>query len=393
MNSELSSPKPYKTLAMMHVCNDGYSASYLLLLPFIAHSLSLNLSQVGVLGGVINFAALVVALPVSFAAAKFGGLRIVMLAQLLYGLALAGLSAAGNFGVILVFFILAGIGFGVFHPIAFALIARWTPQEKRGRAIGTFTAIGDLGRIGIAAAVSFIAVRIGWSHTAFLYSLVPITLGSVLVFGLWRRRGTITTVPKHVEAVTLREVLKNARLVAALVASWFDTFASKALFVFLPFLLLQHGIPATLLGAYTGVFFVGNFLGKFFMGRLVDRFGNVRVFILAEIVMAALIVGLALLRQPVIITIAALLLGTVTKGTTPVRQTMISEASEHHGAFEKSFAVSSLVEGSGDLVAPIILGAIGQHYGIVTAFLVMAGVALLATVPAAIFSRKSPVRN
>ncbi|MBL8122325.1 MFS transporter [Candidatus Saccharibacteria bacterium] len=385
MNEDAHAHKPYKTLAMMHVFNDGYAASFLLLLPFIARSLHLNLTEVGVLGGVINFAALVVALPISYVAARLGGLRIVIIAQLLYGLALAGLSFAGNFGTLLVAFVLAGLGFGVFHPIAFALIARWTPKEKRGRAIGTFTAIGDLGRIGIAAAVSFIAVRIGWGNTALLYATVPIVISGVLIFGRWRARGSVSAPPHHANVVSMREVLKNVRLIAALAASWFDTFASKALFVFLPFLLLHHGVSATLLGAYTGIFFVGNFLGKFFMGRLVDRVGNVQVFISAEILMAVLIVVLALFHQPVVITIAALLLGTVTKGTTPVRQTMISEASERHGAFEKSFGVSAVVEGSGDLVAPIVLGVVGQHYGIVSAFWVMAGVALLATIPAAIF--------
>lgn len=77
---------------------------------------------------------------------------------------------------------LAGIGFGVFQPIAFALIAKWSPKESRGRIIGNFTAIGDVGRIGISAALSFVAVSIGWKQTAIAYAVVVL----FIAFGFYR---------------------------------------------------------------------------------------------------------------------------------------------------------------------------------------------------------------
>ena len=39
-----------KLLSVLHILNDGYQASFLLLLPFIAKDLNINLTQIGTLG-------------------------------------------------------------------------------------------------------------------------------------------------------------------------------------------------------------------------------------------------------------------------------------------------------------------------------------------------------
>ncbi len=145
-------------MSTLHILNDGYLASFVILLPFIAAGLGLSLTQVGILGSILNTAAVALALPAGYLAARFGGLRILLGALMLYGGALFALGASMNFLVVGLVFLVAGVGFGIFHPIAFALIARWSPKETRGRAVGNFTAIGDLGRIGIAAAVYLPAV-------------------------------------------------------------------------------------------------------------------------------------------------------------------------------------------------------------------------------------------
>lgn len=294
--------------------------------------------------------------------------------------------------MLLVLFSLAGVGFGVFHPIAFALLAKWSPRESRGRIIGNFTAIGDVGRIGISAALSFVAVRIGWRHTAVLYAAAAL----IVAFGFYRflvkGAGAVAAKEHTPTHLSLWQIAKNARYIMAVSTGALDSFASASLFVFLPFLLLKRGVSPAFLGAFTAAFFVGNFFGKTLLGRFVDRFGNAKVFIASELLMAVFIFALANSTALYFVVFCSVVLGIFTKGTVPVQQTMITESVEHHGNFEKAFGLSSVVSASATAAAPIVLGYASDASGIVTAFNIMAVVALVAVIPAVGYFVAAPAR-
>lgn len=371
-------------LNLLHVLNDGFSASLVLLLPFIALDQNLSLSQVGLLGTTLNLAGVVLALPAAALAARFGGLKVLVTAAFIYGAAFLVTGLTGQFFALLPLFVLAGIGFGVFHPVAFALIAKWSPKERRGRAMGNFTAIGDVGRIGIAAVLSFLAVAIGWQNTAILYAIVALVAAALFFKYLFGTADKITAKkePEPTQTLTFWQVLKNKQYFLTLCCAAFDGFASASLFVFLPFLLLERHIDPALLGALTATFFIGNLFGKTFLGRLGDKFGGARVFIASELLMAIFIFLLATSAALPLIILCSVILGVFTKGTVPVLQTMVSESVEHHGNFEKAFGIESLVSTAGIALAPIVLGVVSDQFGIQTAFYVMAGSALLAAIPA-----------
>ncbi len=382
MNSE---NKHFVPLNILHIFNDGFQASYLLLLPFIARAEGLNLTQVGSLGTVLNVAGIVLALPAGYIAAKFGGLKTLVVALFIYGLALVGAGSFGNYYALLGLFALGGIGFGVFHPIAFALIAKWFPKERRGRAMGNFTAIGDVGRIGISAALSFIAVAIGWRQTALLYAGGAIVMAVGSYHFLVSRADRVEVKERHATPMSLWQIIKNKRYVLAMSTGALDSFASASLYVFLPFLLLKRGISPALLGSFTAAFFVGNLFGKTALGRFVDKFGNSKVFIASELLMAGFIFLLANSTATLLIVICAVVLGIFTKGTVPVVSTMVSESVDHHGNFEKAFGLSAFITSVAITAAPLALGVVSDKLGIVAAFNVMAGVALVAVIPAVAF--------
>lgn len=377
---------PFASLNGLHVLNDGFQASFVLLLPFIAAAQGLSLTEVGSLGTVLNVAGIVLALPAGYIAAKFGGLRTLIVALCIYGSGLLGASVLGHYYALLLMFVLAGVGFGVFHPIAFALIAKWAPKATRGRAMGNFTAIGDVGRIGISAALSFIVVAIGWRQTALLYAFFALAAGVGFYYFLLRRRSDTVAMPEHKPVhMSLWQIAKNARYLLAISAGALDSFASASLFVFLPFLLLQHGVGPAFLGTFTAVFFVGNFFGKAVLGRFVDKFGHTKVFVTSEILMALFIFLLANSTALYVVIICSVVLGIFTKGTVPVLQTMVSESVEHHGNFEKAFGLGGLVSGVAVTTAPLLLGFTSDKLGIVSAFNIMALIALVAVIPALLF--------
>jgi len=380
-------------LNLLHIFNDGFQASFVLLLPFIAKDQSLSLTKVGLLGTILNVSGIILAIPAGYIAAKIGGLKTLIIAVFIYALALLGAGSLGHYGLLIITFSLAGLGFGVFHPVAFALIAKWSPKESRGRIIGNFTAIGDVGRIGISAALSFVAVSIGWKQTAVVYAVVVLCIA----FGFYRfliARSDIIAVKEHKQIhMSLWQIAKNKRYVLAVSAGALDSFASASLFVFLPFLLLKRGVSPAFLGTFTAAFFIGNFFGKTVLGRFVDKLGNSKVFIASEFLMAAFIFALANSTALYFIVICSVILGVFTKGTVPVQQTMITESVEHHGNFEKAFGLGAFVSSSAITAAPIILGYTSDKLGIVAAFNVMAAVALMAVIPAVWYFVASPGSN
>jgi MFS transporter, FSR family, fosmidomycin resistance protein len=378
---------------LLHILNDGFQASFILLLPFIAKDQALSLTKVGLLGTILNVSGILLAIPAGYIAAKIGGLKTLIIALFIYGIALLGAGSLGHYGLLIIMFSLAGIGFGVFHPIAFALIAKWSPKESRGRIIGNFTAIGDVGRIGISAALSFVAVSIGWQQTAIAYAVIVL----FVAFGFYRfliaRADTIAAKEHKPTHMSLWQIAKNKRYVLAVSAGALDSFASASLFVFLPFLLLKRGVSPAFLGTFTAAFFIGNFFGKTVLGRFVDKFGNSKVFIASEFLMAAFIFALANSTALYLIVLCSLVLGVFTKGTVPVQQTMVTESVEHHGNFEKAFGLGAVVSSSAITAAPIILGYASDKLGIVAAFNIMAVVALIAVIPAVWYFIATPNRN
>ncbi|MBA3723937.1 MAG: MFS transporter [Candidatus Levybacteria bacterium] len=384
-----SHSSPLFPLYILHILNDGFNASLILLLPFIAMDLQLNLTQVGLLGTLINALGIFIALPAGYIATKFGGLKTLLFALVLYGLAFLGTGFSQNFVSLFPLFILASIGFGLFHPIAFALVSRFSDKETRGREMGNFTAIGDVGRVGIAAVLTFIVVYIGWQNTAIVYASVALLIGLISYFAYLKKTDYFSSKDKKSSSSKISDVIKNQRFLLVTSAAFFDTFVNGSVFIFLPFLVLARGVDPAFIGTYAAAFFIGTFVGKTLLGRMVDRFGNKQVFIFSEIVMALLILILANATSFLIILICALIIGVFAKGTVPVLQTMVADSVKHGETMEKAFGINQIAGNTAMAISPLIFGYVANVYGIVTAFNMLALVVLFAIIPVLILLKKT----
>ncbi len=145
----------------LHIMNDGFRASLMLFLPFIAKDLMISMTKVGLLGTAMNMLEIVLAIPAAAIAAKVGGLRLLIVTILFYTLGFFLTSISTSYLLVIVAFIVAGVSFGMFHPVAFSVVSTMFAKDERGRQLGNFTALGDLGRVGIASVVTFIITIIG----------------------------------------------------------------------------------------------------------------------------------------------------------------------------------------------------------------------------------------
>lgn len=365
----------------LHFFNDGFLASIILLLPFIAKDLNLSLTQIGFLSSIFSLSGILLSLPVGYLGSRFGAIKILVFTIIFYGLGFLFTSLSHSYFFLIFAFTIMSVAFGSFHPVAFSIVANLSKKEKLGRTVGDFTAIGEFGRICLSGFVSFIAFTIGWQKTSFIYVIISGILLTFFLFSHFKnekigRNENLN--PEKQRQINFSEIIKNKNFLLVLLINFFDNLASSALFIFLPFLLIFKGINPSVLGAFTSAFFLGNLIGKMGLGRLTDKFKNIKVFIYAELLMILFIILLTYSNSIFLIITFSVILGSLTMGTAPVRTTMVAETNEHHGSYEKAFAVGSFVASLSSALASIILGYVADLYGILNSFNLAALFALFA---------------
>lgn len=371
-------------LNLLHAASDGFSSALVLLLPFIQRDLGLTLTQVGFLGSSFSFLTILLAIPAGSLSVRFGGMRVLTAAVLAYGLGYILLGFSNSFLQVLPIFLFAGAGFALFNPIGYGLIARFSEKKNRGKVIGTFSAFGDIGKLILTPALSFMVAFVGWRNTSYFYGGMAMLFFAFLMFSHYKNKAIHAKLEKP-QHLAYSALFKNKRFVLAVSAGTFDYMSSYPLFIFLPFILLQKGVAPALLGLYLGIYFIGNLLGKPFLGRMTDRYGHVKTFVSAELLTVTAIVALILSHHIVFVTLLTLALGMLGKGTTPVTQTMVTESTEHHKNFEKSIALYSLIGNVAAMIGSIMLGYFADHFGVNNAYILTAVLALLAIFPALAF--------
>ena len=368
-------------LPILHLFNDGYLAVMPLVLPFAAEEFSIPLSIVGLLGSLLSFSGIILALPAGAAAARFGAVRLLSFAVLCYSIGFLLLGTAGGIAAIFAAFILGSIAFGIFHPIAFSAVAKESSSSQLGRNMGIFAATGDIGRIAFAAAVTFIIGLTSWRFTSFLYGIAALFLFLFcFIYALRRNDGNKGTASKSKKKLDY-SILKKKAFGLSNAASFLDSFANASLFIFIPFLLTFRGIDAAFIGVFTSVFFVGNLLGKVIMGRLTDRVKEEYLFIGCECCIFIALIILALSPSAVIISLLALILGFFTKGTVPIVSTMIAQ-SVGETEYEAAYSVNSLSTSIANTIAPLFFGLRADILGVQAIFFACGIAALLAAIPA-----------
>lgn len=371
--------------SILHVFNDGYQAAFLLLLPFIARDLHISLTQIGILGSVIGFMETILAFPSGYLGSKFDKLKILIILMAIFACGFISLVFVNNFFILLIPFLCIGVAYGLFHPIGFSLIAEFADKKTRGRSLGDFTAVGEVGRMLFSALVTFLAVQIGWRSTTAAYGVSALVVFCIAIFIYYNHKRRVYTQKNEKDTSSFIGLLKNKMYVIGVLVSIIDALASSSLFLFLPFLLIKKGINPAVLGSFAAAFFLGNLMGKSIMGRLTDVFRNSTVFIVAELFMAVSIFLLVASNSLFAIIVVSIILGILTKGTVPARVSMVIDTVEHHGRFDKAISMNAFFVSFGASFAPLIYGRVADIWGIQYAFYTSAIFALLAIIPALLF--------
>ncbi len=307
-----------------------------------------------------------------------------------FGLSLVAAGLASTVTQLLAALSAARVGASPQHPVGNAILADAYAPERRGFAISTHIAGGNVGTILVPFIGGALLAAVGWNTTLLLFGLPPLLVGVLI---LWFIREDHAAYRREARASGswlghVRQVLGRGDLMRILGASTVSA-GGRGLDIAAPFLLLYFRGPlgiddATVLWLYA-LLLIGAVVGPVLAGILSDRYGRRRTLIVYYLLSAVGILAVVVAGGNLLF-LAPLLLpfGTAVFSEGPVLQAFMADRAVgplRDVAFSIYFTAAF---GIGALWA-IVIGSIVAGVGYVPAFVVMAasyvaGAALISSV-------------
>jgi MFS family permease len=154
-----------------------------------------------------------------------------------------------------------------------------------------------------------------------------------------------------------------------------DITTRTALLTFLPFLLLQKGIPMAQVGFALTLLFAGGAVGKFVCGILAEWLGVIPMVVGTEILTSAGI--LSLIWSPSSLTWFTLpFVGVVLNGTSSVLYATVAEMISP-GARSRGYGLYYAVTLGSGAIAPMVYGLLSDSFGLTLSLVAIALIVLL----------------
>lgn len=372
-----------KTCCGAHIVHDGFSDVSYVLLPLLAQTFGLSLTQVGMIRTAHRVAMASFQIPAGLIAERFGERNLLALGTLISGLAFIALGFASGYWMILIALFFAGMGSAVQHPLASTIISHAYPGEGRRIALGTYNFAGDVGKFVFGGIVSLcVLVGVSWQAPVVGFGVAALVTAVVILMFITNTHTHTAAKPK---VKTQGWGIRNKPAFAALcVVDMVDSATRTAFLTFIAFLLIARGIPDGWAAMAVPIVLVGGMAGKYFCGVLAERLGVIRTIVITE---AATGIGiLATLALPgIAIYILLPLVGVVLQGTSSVIYGTIGDLVEQD-KLPRAFAMVYTVSAISGMAAPIAYGLLGDALGIEKALFV-AGILVLLTLPLALVLR------
>lgn len=368
-----------KILYLLAFLIKGWEVSLLLVLPILQTQGRINLFELGILAAAFSVFQIITSLFSGNLAEKFSYKRVMTASILFYGLAWLVLSTPTNLISLLVACCLGGIATGSFIPLANSQIAKLS-DKNRAKELGDFSAFSDVGRVVLVGITTFLIGNVSLSATSLVFAVLGIISAAMLT------RVTILNFKKQdslrdLQTIRLHHLLKIKRFIFAVLTGMFDVFASASLFIFIPLLLIPKGISISLVGFLSALFFAGYLFGRVLLGRLADKYGAVNILVIAQILMAVLIVYLIFINNLILVSAILFMLGVFTRGTSPVIRAMMANAVGGKEKFDKAFSIHSFSLNASNVASRSVYGFSAGIFGISSVFYISALVALATLLP------------
>jgi FSR family fosmidomycin resistance protein-like MFS transporter len=360
---KVETPKFYMdrvlTIISAHFIHDTYSAFLAPLLPNLIEKLSLSYTQAGSLSAITQLPSLLNPI-IGYLDDKVSLRVFVILAPAISATTMSCLGLAPNYLSLVILLFITGLSIAGFHAPSPAMVARASGKQV-GRGMSLFMAAGELGRtVGPLLA--------SWGLLTFtLGGMFPIAIpGWIASLAIFLR---FKNIPIHVEKQTgFLEVLPTARklFIPLIGIVFFRSFLTTGLGVYLPTLLEGEGASIWKAGTTLAIYQLAGVVGAFLGGTTSDRLGRKPV-LFTVILLAPLMLMIFLHTSGWLIIPVLIFAGFFGLSSQPILLAIVQDQLPNHRSISNGFflAVNFICMST----AAIVIGILGDHFGLRQAFL------------------------
>jgi MFS transporter, FSR family, fosmidomycin resistance protein len=366
-----------------HGMTHAYSAAFYLLLPFMAKDLGLTYTQVGLIISIRQLMSTVVNLPAGMIVDTLGRRSLFMSLALAWAAVpylLIGITS--SYPVILLAVAVVGIGNFLWHPAAITALSEMYPT-RRGYGLALHELGANLGDTLTPLAAGFLLAALNWRHVLLIIVAGGLLL-TLLIMRMMARAHRQRSAPRQGGAVLtdymkgLQVLLRNSRLLVLAMVSGVRAMTQLGLSTFLPLYLSNElHVPAALMGLYLAVVQASGMVATPIAGTLSDRVGPKRVATAGMFTTSIVMLGFAALNLGAVFVAALALLGFFVYSMRPAifRWAIGVVPREYEGtAVGILFTTQALLPAA----MPLLGGYLGDRYGLLSIFYVIAGTVLVA---------------
>jgi MFS transporter, FSR family, fosmidomycin resistance protein len=376
-----------------HLIQDGLVALQYVLLPILAQVFALNYTQVGLLRAVSTSAMTLLEIPAGVLSERFGEPRLLIFGLICAGSGYLGVAFADNFYLIVSGFLIAGCGAAFQHSLASALIAKSFGDAARRRALGTYNACGDLGKLIFTGSFSLaIGIGIAWNLVVTAACLLTLACAGLLLWLLRRQPLPIAADDPAEKSIggSGKWGIRHPRRFSWLCLTIFlDTLAQSVFLTFVAFLLLEKGGNETLASLSVVLALGGGMVGKFVSGFLAVRYGDRSAFrILQLLTVCGIVVMVVLPVLPILLLLP--LLGIAVQGSSTVTYGALSDF-VHHERQSRGYAIMYSLSGLSAVFGPVVFGGLADLYGVGVALVILAALTSLTLLSGKVLRKSVPL--
>lgn len=366
-----------------HAVNHMYGALLPLIYPILLIQFHFSYSVLGIIIAVSNFSGGILQAVFGFINRRVSARLLLGWENIALGACAAVMAATGNVAQFATMRWAGAVAGSPQHPVGSAYCAEEYPTERRGFALATHVAGGNVGTLIVPLLGALAIDKLGWRPTLLIFAIPIALMGVVTFFLLKPEEGPAEQGPLTSDAgimPELRRILSRRSVVLILIASTIAA-GGRGLGVIMTYIpaYLRNGLHLGSLttGLLFNVLLLGSVAGTVISGQLSDRFGRRRTLIVAYILALIAVLLLIPIGANVVALLPALLfVGLTAFAESSLLQSFFADAIEggsHRIGFGFYFTIAY---GIGAIWAAII-GIIIDHFGFDAAFVVM-GLSYLA---------------